>query len=67
MEWLADPQAWIALATLTLVQRLPSSDGKALHISMFRTGRHYVPTGARNGIRAIVYPVSQLARGLRSA
>lgn len=56
---------WIALATLTLVQRLPS-DGKALHISMFRTGRKYSPTGARNGIRAIVYPVSQLARGLRS-
>lgn len=56
---------WIALATLTLVQRLPS-DGKALHISMFRTGRQYIPTGARNGIRAIVYPVSQAARGLRS-
>jgi hypothetical protein len=56
---------WIALATLTLVQRLPS-DGTALHISMFRTGRQYVPTGARNGVRAIVYPVSQLARGLRS-
>jgi hypothetical protein len=56
---------WIALATLTLVQRLPSN-GNALHISMFRTGRDYIPTGARNGIRAIVYPVSQLARGLRS-
>lgn len=57
---------WIALATLTLVERLPSLDGKALRISMFRTGRKYIPTGARNGIRAIVYPVSQLARGLRS-
>lgn len=57
---------WIALATLTLVQRLPS-DGKALRISMFNTGRKYIPTGARNGIRAIVYPVSQFARGLRSS
>lgn len=57
--------AWVALATLRLVQRLPS-DGKALRISMYRTGRQYIPTGARNGIRAIVYPVSQLARGLRS-
>jgi hypothetical protein len=57
---------WIALAKLTLVQRLPS-DGKALRISMFRTGRQYIPTGARNGIRAVVYPVSQFARGLRSS
>ncbi len=55
---------WIALATLRLVQRLPS-DGKALKISMFRNGRKYHPTGARNGIRAVVYPVSQLARALR--
>jgi hypothetical protein len=55
----------IELARLRLAQRLPS-DGKALHISMFRNGRGFHPTGARNGIRAIVYPVSQLARGLRS-
>lgn len=57
---------WISLATLTLVQRLPENDGKALRISMFNTGRRYVPTGARNGIRAIVYPVSQTARRIRS-
>ncbi len=57
--------AWAALATLTLVQRLPAN-GNALRISMLNTGRRYVPTGARNGIRAIVYPVSQLARRLRS-
>ncbi|KAB2883731.1 MAG: hypothetical protein F9K40_22865 [Kofleriaceae bacterium] len=56
---------WTALATLTLVQRLPVN-GNALRISMFNTGRKYVPTGARNGIRAIVYPVSQVARRLRS-
>ena len=32
---------------------------------MFRTGRGLTPTGFRNGVRAIVYPVSQFARGLR--
>jgi hypothetical protein len=52
------------LAELRLVERLPADDPK-FHISMFRTGRGIVPTGFRNGVRAIVYPVSQFARGLR--
>ncbi len=52
------------LAKVTLTARLPDDDRKH-HISMFRTGRGISPTGFRNGIRAIVYPVSQFARGLR--
>ncbi len=54
------------LAELVLTARLPDDD-PAFRISMFRTGRGLVPTGFRNGIRAIVYPVSQLARRLRGA
>ena len=52
------------LAQVRLTQRLPDDD-PAFHISMFRTGRGVTPTGFRNGVRAIVYPVSQFARGLR--
>jgi hypothetical protein len=52
------------LAELRLTERLPADD-PAFRISMFRRGRGVVPTGFRNGVRAIVYPVSQLARGLR--
>ncbi|MEO7094302.1 MAG: hypothetical protein ABI175_13685, partial [Polyangiales bacterium] len=52
------------LAEVRLLERLPEDD-RTIHISMFRTGRGVVPTGFRNGVRAIVYPVSQLARGLR--
>jgi len=52
------------LAELRLIERLPEDD-PAFQISMFRTGRGVVPTGFRNGVRAIVYPVSQFARGLR--
>lgn len=52
------------LAELRLIERLAADDPK-FQISMFRTGRGIVPTGFRNGIRSIVYPVSQLARGLR--
>ncbi len=40
-------------------------DAGALRMSMWRTGRGVHPTGARNGIRAVVYPVSQVARRLR--
>ncbi len=54
----------IALATLTLDEHLPAV-GKALRMSMWRNGRKFHPTGTRNGIRAVVYPFSQLARGLR--
>lgn len=52
------------LAELCLVERLPQDD-PSFQISMFRTGRGVVPTGFRNGVRAILYPVSQFARGLR--
>jgi hypothetical protein len=52
------------LAELRLTERLPEDD-PAFHISMFRTGRGLVPTGFRNGVRAILYPISQFARGLR--
>jgi len=54
----------VPLARVVLVERLPS-DGKALHTSMWNNGRGFHPTGARNGIRAVVYGVSQPARGLR--
>ncbi len=52
------------LVELRLVERL-AEDEPNFQISMFRTGRGIVPTGFRNGIRSIVYPVSQFARGLR--
>ncbi len=52
------------LVEIRLTERLPADD-PAHHISMFRTGRGVVPTGFRNGIRSVVYPVSQFARGLR--
>jgi hypothetical protein len=55
----------IPLARVRLTQRL-ASDGKALRASMWRNGRGYHPTGARNGIRAVVYPVSQAGRRLRN-
>lgn len=52
------------LAELRLTERLPEDD-PAHQISMFRRGRGVVPTGFRNGVRAIAYPASQLARRLR--
>jgi hypothetical protein len=52
------------IAELRLVERLPT-DARALHASMFRQGRALRPLGFRNGIRATVYPLSQLARSLR--
>lgn len=52
------------LVEVRLVERLAEDDPK-FQISMFRNGRGVVPTGFRNGVRAIVYPVSELARGLR--
>jgi hypothetical protein len=52
------------VAELRLIERLTDDDPK-FQVSMFRTGRGVVPTGFRNGVRAIVYPVSQFARGLR--
>jgi hypothetical protein len=52
------------VAELRLVERL-AEDARALRASMFRQGRALRPLGLRNGIRATVYPLSQLARGLR--
>jgi len=52
------------IAELRLVEKLPADD-PGFRISMLRTGRGLVPTGLRNGIRVIDYPVSQLARRLR--
>ena len=52
------------LVELRLIERLPADD-PAFRISMFRRGRGVVPTGFRNGLRGILYPVSQLARRLR--
>jgi hypothetical protein len=52
------------VADIRLVARL-AIDQRLLRESMFRTGRGVRPLGIRNGIRATVYPISQLARRLR--
>lgn len=54
----------VDVAELRLVEKLPS-DAHSLRASMFRQGRAVRPLGLRNGIRATVYPMSQVARGLR--
>jgi hypothetical protein len=54
------------IAELRLIERVADDDPK-FQVSMFRTGRGVVPTGFRNGVRSILYPVSQFARGLRGA
>jgi hypothetical protein len=60
---LADEQE---VAELNLLSRLDdSNDAASLRVSMFRCGRKIRPLGARNGIRAIVYPISELARRIR--
>ena len=53
-----------ALAELRLVARI-TLDDRALRASMWRQGRGVRPLGLRNGIRATLYPLSQLARRLR--
>jgi hypothetical protein len=54
------------IAELRLTARHPADDA-AFRISMLRTARGLVPTGFRNGVRLVAYPVSQLARRLRGA
>jgi hypothetical protein len=54
----------IELAELRLISQL-TTDGHALRASMCRAGRGLRPLGLRNGIRATLYPLSQLARRLR--
>ncbi|HEX7838876.1 MAG TPA: hypothetical protein VF469_15470 [Kofleriaceae bacterium] len=58
------PAGQATLAELRLLERL-AIDGRALRASMFRQGRGLRPLGLRNGIRATVYPMGQLARRLR--
>jgi hypothetical protein len=62
----ADGKVIARVAELRLLERAPD-DEPTFHISMFHTGRGIQPTGFRNGLRAVVYPVSQFARGLRGA
>jgi hypothetical protein len=63
LEVLADHPV---VAELRLVERLDSArDAAPLRVSMFRCGRGVRPVGVRNGIRAVVYPISQAARRLR--
>lgn len=52
------------LVEIKLTERLAIDDPK-FRISMFHTRGGLMPTGFRNGVRAIVYPVSELARRLR--
>lgn len=56
--------ARLEIAELRLVERLVI-DNRALRTSLFRQGRGVRPLGLRNGIRATVYPMSQIARRLR--
>jgi hypothetical protein len=58
------PAGQTTLAELRLLERL-AIDGRTLRASMFRQGRGLRPLGLRNGIRATVYPMSQLARRVR--
>jgi len=58
------PAGDAVLAELRLIERL-AVDDRTLRASMFRQGRGLRPLGLRNGIRATVYPMSQLARRLR--
>jgi hypothetical protein len=58
------PAGDAVIAELRLVERL-AVDDRTLRASMFHQGRGLRPLGLRNGIRATVYPMSQLARRLR--
>jgi hypothetical protein len=51
------------LAEIRLTERIP--DDLSFRIRMTHTGKGLVPTGFRNGIRFVVYPFTQLGRGLR--
>ncbi len=54
------------IAEIRLIERIDSaSDAAPLKVSMFNHHRGINPVGARNGIRAVVYPISQFARRLR--
>lgn len=53
------------IAELRLTERT-SLEGHRLRASMFRAGRGLRAVGFRNGIRATLYPLSQLARRVRA-
>jgi hypothetical protein len=61
---IGDATAHQVIGELRLVERL-AIDDRSLRASMFRHGRGVRPLGLRNGIRATVYPMSQVARRLR--
>ncbi len=52
------------IAELRLLERT-SLEGHRLRASMRRTGRGLRPVGLRNGIRVVLYPVSQCGRAVR--
>jgi hypothetical protein len=54
----------VVIAELQLIARI-ALDDRRLRTSMFRQGRGVRPLGFRNGVRATVYPLSQVARRLR--
>jgi hypothetical protein len=57
-------QSSTEIAELRVLSASPI-EGRLLRASMFRTRRKLHPVGFRNGIRATLYPLSQLGRGLR--
>lgn len=61
---LGDRAAPEVIGELRLIARL-AIDDRPLRASLRRHGRGIRPLGIRNGIRAVVYPMSQLARRLR--
>ncbi len=62
---LDDGKSSTEIAELRLIERT-SLDGARLRASMFRAGRGIRAVGFRNGIRASLYPLSQLARRVRA-
>jgi hypothetical protein len=52
------------IAEVKLTERT-ALNGNDLRMSMYRRERGIVPTGFRNGVRAVVYPVGQLGRRIR--
>ncbi|MFT3697935.1 MAG: hypothetical protein QM831_32645 [Kofleriaceae bacterium] len=54
------------IGSLQLIARIdPAHDDAAERVSMFNCGRGMRPIGFRNGLRAPIYPISQLARRIR--
>lgn len=62
---LSHPRGRTEIAELCLLERA-SIDARRVRASMFRAGRGIRPLGFRNGLRAFLYPMSQLGRSLRA-